>query len=155
MTTTKKDSIDFEKQIEKLKTSDVPSFDAGPFAHDLKHHDDRGELDLTRVIDKYKKDNIDLKSQLVEKDSLLKGTRSLVQDYLKAGYKYAARVKELEKISKAHQAQVGEQMVELKFQTTKANTLEKQVSELKKDNMKLAQHIDDLTNVKNKGEFGK
>ena len=155
MTTTKKDSIDFEKQIEKLKTSDVPSFDAGPFAHDLKHHDDRGELDLTKVIDKYKKDNIDLKSQLVEKDSLLKGTRSLVQDYLKAGYKYAARVKELEKISKAHQAQVGEQMVELKFQTTKANTLEKQVSELKKDNMKLAQHIDDLTNVKNKGEFGK
>tara|TARA_Y100001970_G_C13769324_1_gene619718 strand:- start:121 stop:588 length:468 start_codon:yes stop_codon:yes gene_type:complete len=155
MTTTKKDSIDFEKQIEKLKTSDVPSFDAGPFAHDLKHHDDRGELDLTRVIDKYKKDNIDLKSQLVEKDSLLKGTRSLVQDYLKAGYKYAARVKELEKISKAHQAQVGEQMVELKFQTTKANTLEKQVSELKKDNKKLAQHIDDLTNVKNKGEFGK
>ena len=155
MTTTKKDSIEFEKQIEKLKTSDVPSFDAGPFAHDLKHHDDRGELDLTRVIDKYKKDNIDLKSQLVEKDSLLKGTRSLVEDYLKAGYKYAARVKELEKISKAHQAQVGEQMVELKFQTTKANTLEKQVSELKKDNMKLAQHIDDLTNVKNKGEFGK
>ena len=155
MTTTKKDSIEFEKQIEKLKTSDVPSFDAGPFAHDLKHHDDRGELDLTRVIDKYKKDNIDLKSQLVEKDSLLKGTRSLVQDYLKAGYKYAARVKELEKISKAHQAQVGEQMVELKFQTTKANTLEKQVSELKKDNKKLAQHIDDLTNVKNKGEFGK
>ena len=155
MTTTKKDSIDFEKQIEKLKTSDVPSFDAGPFAHDLKHHDDRGELDLTRVIDKYKKDNIDLKSQLVEKDSLLKGTRSLVQDYLKAGYKYAARVKELEKISKAHQAQVGEQMVELKFQTTKANTLEKQVSELKKDNKKLAQHIDDLTNGKNKGEFGK
>ena len=155
MTTTKKDSIDFEKQIEKLKTSDVPSFDAGPFTHDLKHHDDRGELDLTRVIDKYKKDNIDLKSQLVEKDSLLKGTRSLVQDYLKAGYKYAARVKELEKISKAHQAQVGEQMVELKFQTTKANTLEKQVSELKKDNKKLAQHIDDLTNVKNKGEFGK
>ena len=155
MTTTKKDSIDFEKQIEKLKTSDVPSFDAGPFAHDLKHHDDRGELDLTRVIDKYKKDNIDLKSQLVEKDSLLKGTRSLVQDYLKAGYKYAARVKELEKISKAHQAQVGEQMVELKFQTTKANTLEKQVSELKKDNKKLAQHIDDLTNFKNKGEFGK
>jgi|TARA_B100000700_G_scaffold231339_1_gene256001 vacuolar-type H+-ATPase subunit I/STV1 len=155
MTTTKKDSIDFEKQIEKLKTSDVPSFDAGPFAHDLKHHDDRGELDLTKVIDKYKKDNIDLKSQLVEKDSLLKGTRSLVQDYLKAGYKYAARVKELEKISKAHQAQVGEQMVELKFQTTKANTLEKQVSELKKDNKKLAQHIDDLTNVKNKGEFGK
>ena len=155
MTTTKKDSIDFEKQIEKLKTSDVPSFDAGPFAHDLKHHDDRGELDLTRVIDKYKKDNIDLKSQLVEKDSLLKGTRSLVQDYLKAGYKYAARVKELEKISKALQAQVGEQMVELKFQTTKANTLEKQVSELKKDNKKLAQHIDDLTNFKNKGEFGK
>ena len=155
MTTTKKDSIEFEKQIEKLKTSDVPSFDAGPFAHDLKHHDDRGELDLTKVIDKYKKDNIDLKSQLVEKDSLLKGTRSLVQDYLKAGYKYAARVKELEKISKAHQAQVGEQMVELKFQTTKANTLEKQVSELKKDNKKLAQHIDDLTNVKNKGEFGK
>ena len=155
MTTTKKDSIEFEKQIEKLKTSDVPSFDAGPFAHDLKHHDDRGELDLTRVIDKYKKDNIDLKSQLVEKDSLLKGTRSLVEDYLRAGYKYAARVKELEKISKAHQAQVGEQMVELKFQTTKANTLEKQVSELKKDNKKLAQHIDDLTNVKNKGEFGK
>ena len=151
MTTTKKDSIEFEKQLNKLKTSSVPSFDAGPFAHDLKHHDDRGELDLTRLIDTYKKENIELKSELAQTKSLLKGTRSIVEDYLKAGYKYAARVKELEKISKAHQAQVGEQMVELKFQTTKANTLEKQVSELKK----LAQHVDDLTNVKNKGEFGK
>ena len=148
MTTTKKDSIEFEKQLDKLKK--------GPDStEDLKHHDDRGELDLTKVIDKYKKDNIDLKSQLVEKDSLLKGTRSLVEDYLRAGYKYAARVKELEKISRAHQAQSGEQMVELKFQTTKANTLEKQVAELKKDNKKLAQQIDDLTNIKNKGEFGK
>ena len=148
MTTTKKDSIEFEKQIEKLKKRP-------DFTEDLKHHDDRGELDLTKVIDKYKKENIDLKSQLVEKDSLLKGTRSLVEDYLRAGYKYAARVKELEKISRAHQAQSGEQMVELKFQTTKANTLEKQVAELKKDNKKLAQQIDDLTNIMNKGEFGK
>ena len=78
-----------------------------------------------------------------------------MEDYLRAGYKYAARVKELEKISRAHQAQSGEQMVELKFQTTKANTLEKQVAELKKDNKKLAQQIDDLTNIMNKGEFGK
>jgi len=148
MTTTKKDSIEFEKQIEELKKRP-------DFTEDLKHQDDRGELDLTKVIDKYKKDNIDLKSQLVEKDSLLKGTRSLVEDYLRTGYKYAARVKELEKISRAHQAQSGEQMVELKFQTTKANTLEKQVAELKKDNKKLAQQIDDLTNIMNKGEFGK
>ena len=148
MTTTKKDSIEFEKQLDKLKTRP-------DFTEDLKHHDDRGELDLTRVIDKYKKENIDLKSQVSEKESLLKGTRSLVEEYIKAGYKYAARVKELEKISKAHQAQVGDQMVELKFQTTKANTLEKQVVELKTDNKKLAQQIDDLTNIINKGEFGK
>jgi chromosome segregation ATPase len=148
MTTTKKDSIEFEKQIEKLKKRP-------DFAEDLKHHDDRGELDLTRVIDKYKKENIELKSQLVEKETLLKGTRKLVEDYVRAGYKYANRVKELEKISRAHQAQVGEQMVELKFQTTKADTLEKQVTELKKDNKKLAQQIDDLTNIMNKGEFGK
>ena len=148
MTTTKKDSIEFEKQIEKLKKRP-------DFAEDLKHHDDRGELDLTRVIDKYKKENIELKSQLVEKETLLKGTRKLVEDYVRAGSKYANRVKELEKISRAHQAQVGEQMVELKFQTTKADTLEKQVTELKKDNKKLAQQIDDLTNIMNKGEFGK
>ena len=148
MTTTKKDSIEFEKQIEELKKRP-------DFTEDLKHHDDRGELDLTKVIDKYKKENIDLKSQLVEKDSLLKGTRKLVEDYIRAGYKYANRVKELEKISKAHQAQVGEQMVELKFQTTKANTLEKQLSEVRGDNKKLAQQIDDLTNIMNKGEFGK
>ena len=42
MVTTKKDSVDFEKQLDKLKTSKVSSFDAGPFGHDLKHHDDRG-----------------------------------------------------------------------------------------------------------------
>ena len=148
MTTTKKDSIEFEKQLDKLKTRP-------DFTEDLKHHDDRGELDLTKVIDTYRKENIELKSQVAEKTSLLKGTRKLVEEYIRAGYKYAARVKDLEKISRAHQAQSGEQMVELKFQTTKANTLEKQVSELKKDNKKLAQHIDDLTNVKNKGEFGK
>ena len=148
MTTTKKDSIEFEKQIEELKKRP-------DFTEDLKHHDDRGELDLTRVIDTYKKENIELKSQVVEKDTLLKGTRKLVEDYVRAGYKYANRVKELEKISRAHQAQVGEQMVELKFQTTKADTLEKQVTELKKDNKKLAQQIDDLTNIMNKGEFGK
>jgi chromosome segregation ATPase len=148
MTTTKKDSIEFEKQLDKLKNRP-------DFAEDLKHHDDRGELDLTKVIDTYKKENIELKSQVVEKDTLLKGTRKLVEDYVRAGYKYANRVKELEKISRAHQAQVGEQMVELKFQTTKADTLEKQVTELKKDNKKLAQQIDDLTNIMNKGEFGK
>ena len=148
MTTTKKDSIEFEKQLNKLKNRP-------DFAEDLKHHDDRGELDLTKVIDTYKKENIELKSQVVEKDTLLKGTRKLVEDYVRAGYKYANRVKELEKISRAHQAQVGEQMVELKFQTTKADTLEKQVTELKKDNKKLAQQIDDLTNIMNKGEFGK
>ena len=148
MVTTKKEAVDFEKQLREIKSR--PDFE-----DDLKHHDDRGELDLTRLIDNYKKENMELKSELAQTKSLLKGTRGIVEDYLKAGYKYAARVKELEKISKAHQAQVGEQMVELKFQTTKANTLEKQVSELKKDNKKLAQHIDDLTNVKNKGEFGK
>ena len=54
MTTTKKDSIEFEKQLNKLKNRP-------DFAEDLKHHDDRGELDLTRVIDTYKKENIELK----------------------------------------------------------------------------------------------
>jgi len=148
MTTTKKDSIEFEKQLDKLKKRP-------DFTEDLKHHDDRGELDLTKVIDKYKKENIDLKSQLVEKDSLLKGTRKLVEDYIRAGYKYAARVKELEKISRAHQAQNGELQVEVKFQTVKASTLAKQLAEVRGDNKKLAQQIDDLTNIMNKGEFGK
>ena len=155
MVTTKKDAVNFEKQLDKLKTSSVPSFDAGPFGHDLKHHDDRGELDLTRLIDTYKKENLELKSELAQTKSLLKGTRSIVEDYLKAGYKYAARVKELERISKAHQEQVGEQIVELKFQTVKANTLEQEVKELKADNKKLAQHVEDLSNIRNKGEFGK
>ena len=148
MTTTKKDSIEFEKQIEELKK--------GPdFKNDLTHHDDRGELDLTKVIDTYRKENIDLKSQLAETTSLLKGTRKLVEEYIRAGYKYAARVKDLDKISKAHQAQNGELQVEVKFQTVKANTLAKQLAEVRADNKKLAQHVDDLTNVKNKGEFGK
>ena len=148
MTTTKKDSIEFEKQLNKLKNRP-------DFAEDLKHHDDRGELDLTRVIDTYKKENIELKSQVVEKDTLLKGTRKLVEDYVRAGYKYANRVKELEKISRAHQVQNGELQVEVKFQTVKANTLEKRLAEVRGDNKKLAQQIDDLTNIKNKGEFGK
>tara|TARA_R100001594_G_scaffold103564_1_gene138268 strand:- start:89 stop:535 length:447 start_codon:yes stop_codon:yes gene_type:complete len=148
MTTTKKDSIEFEKQLNKLKNRP-------DFAEDLKHHDDRGELDLTKVIDTYKKENIELKSQVVEKDTLLKGTRKLVEDYVRAGYKYANRVKELEKISRAHQVQNGELQVEVKFQTVKANTLEKQLTEVRGDNKKLAQQIDDLTNVKNKGQFGK
>ena len=148
MTTTKKDSIEFEKQIEELKK--------GPdFKNDLTHHDDRGELDLTKVIDTYRKENIELKSQLAETTSLLKGTRKLVEEYIRAGYKYAARVKDLDKISKAHQAQNGELQVEVKFQTVKANTLAKQLAEVRADNKKLAQHVDDLTNVKNKGEFGK
>ncbi len=148
MTTTKKDSIEFEKQIEELKK--------GPdFKNDLTHHDDRGELDLTKVIDTYRKENIELKSQLAETTSLLKGTRKLVEEYIRAGYKYAARVKDLDKISKAHQAQNGELQVEVKFQTVKANTLEKRLAEVRGDNKKLAQQIDDLTNIKNKGEFGK
>ena len=148
MTTTKKDSIEFEKQIEELKK--------GPdFKNDLTHHDDRGELDLTKVIDTYRKENIELKSQLAETTSLLKGTRKLVEEYIRAGYKYAARVKVLDKISKAHQAQNGELQVEVKFQTVKANTLEKRLAEVRGDNKKLAQQIDDLTNIKNKGEFGK
>ena len=126
MTTTKKDSIEFEKQLEKLKE--------GP---DLK------------------KENIELKSQLAEKETLLKGTRKLVEDYVRAGYKYANRVKELEKISKAHQAQNGELQLEVKFQTVKATTLAKQLAEVRGDNKKLAPQIDDLTSIKNKGEFGK
>jgi len=148
MTTTKKDSIEFEKQLDKLKTRP-------DFTEDLKHHDDRGELDLTKVIDTYRKENIELKSQVAEKTSLLKGTRKLVEEYIRAGYKYAARVKDLEKINKAHQAQNGELQVEVKFQTVKANTLEKRLAEVRGDNKKLAQQIDDLTNIKNKGEFGK
>ena len=117
--------------------------------------DDRGELDLTRLIDDLKVENLDLRSKLVEKESLLKGTRGLVEDYLKAGYKYAARVKDLENISKQHQKQVGELMVENKFHKEKTKHFETRCAELLEDNKKLAQQIDDLTNIKNKGEFGK
>jgi len=117
--------------------------------------DDRGELDLTRLIDDLRTENLDLKSKLVEKESLLKGTRGLVEDYLKAGYKYAARVKDLENISKQHQKQVGELMVENKFHKEKTKHFENRCAELLEDNKKLAQQIDDLTNIKNKGEFGK
>ena len=108
MVTTKKEAVDFEKQLREMKNR--PDFE-----DDLKHHDDRGELDLTRLIDNYKKENMELKSELAQTKSLLKGTRSIVEDYLKAGYKYAARVKDLERISKQHQKQVGELMVENKF----------------------------------------
>ena len=117
--------------------------------------DDRGELDLTRLIDDLKVENLDLRSKLVEKESLLKGTRGLVEDYLKAGYKYAARVKDLENISKQHQKQVGELLVENKFHKEKTKHFEKRCEELLVDNKKLAQQINDLTNIKNKGEFGK
>ena len=117
--------------------------------------DDRGELDLTRLIDDLKTENLDLRSKLVEKESLLKGTRGLVEDYLRAGYKYAARVKDLENISKKHQEQTGELMVENKFYKEKTKHFEKRCAELLEDNKKLAQQIDDLTNIKNKGEFGK
>jgi len=117
--------------------------------------DDRGELDLTRLIDDLKVENLDLRSKLVEKESLLKGTRGLVEDYLKAGYKYAARVKDLENISKQHQKQTGELMMENKFHKEKTKHFETRCAELLEDNKKLAQQIDDLTNIKNKGEFGK
>ena len=117
--------------------------------------DDRGELDLTRLIDDLRTENLDLRSKLIEKESLLKGTRGLVEDYLKAGYKYAARVKDLENISKQHQKQTGELMVENKFHKEKTKHFEKRCAELLEDNKKLAQQIDDLTNIKNKGEFGK
>ena len=120
-----------------------------------KEIDDRGELDLTRLIDDLRTENLDLRSKLIEKESLLKGTRGLVEDYLKAGYKYAARVKDLENISKQHQKQVGELMVENKFHKEKTKHFEKRCEELLVDNKKLAQQINDLTNIKNKGEFGK
>ena len=148
MVTTKKEAVDFEKQLSEIKNR--PDFES-----DLKHHDDRGELDLTRLIDSLRAEIIDLKSKLVEKESLLKGTRGLVEDYLKAGYKYAARVKDLENISKQHQKQVGELMVENKFHKEKTKHFENRCAELLEDNKKLAQQIDDLTNIKNKGEFGK
>ena len=148
MVTTKKEAVDFEKQLSEIKNR--PDFES-----DLKHHDDRGELDLTRLIDSLRAEIIDLKSKLVEKESLLKGTRGLVEDYLKAGYKYAARVKDLENISKQHQKQVGELMVENKFHKEKTKHFETRCAELLEDNKKLAQQIDDLTNIRNKGEFGK
>ena len=148
MVTTKKEAVEFEKQLREIK--DRPDFES-----DLKHHDDRGELDLTRLIDTYKKENVELKSELAQTKSLLKGTRGIVEDYLKAGYKYAARVKELEKISKADQQLVGELMVENKFHKEKTKHFEKRCEELLVDNKKLAQQINDLTNIKNKGEFGK
>ena len=148
MVTTKKEAVDFEKQLREMKNR--PDFE-----DDLKHHDDRGELDLTRLIDDYKKENMELKSELAQTTSLLKGTRSIVEDYLKAGYKYAARVKDLERISKQHQKQVGELMVENKFYEEKTKHFEKRCEELLEDNKKLSQQIEDLTNIKNKGEFGK
>ena len=148
MVTTKKEAVDFEKQISEIKNR--PDFES-----DLKHHDDRGELDLTRLIDSLRAEIIELKSKLSEKESLLKGTRGLVEDYLKAGYKYAARVKDLESISKKHQQQVGELMVENKFHKEKTKHFENRCAELLEDNKKLAQQIDDLTNIRNKGEFGK
>ena len=148
MVTTKKEAVDFEKQLREIK-------DSPDFKDDLKHHDDRGELDLTRLIDDYKKENMELKSELAQTKSLLKGTRSIVEDYLKAGYKYAARVKDLEKISKQHQKQVGELMVENKFHKEKTKHFEKRCEELLEDNKKLSHQIEDLTNIKNKGEFGK
>ena len=148
MVTTKKDAVDFEKQLREIKNSP-------DFKDDLKHHDDRGELDLTRLIDSLRAEIIELKSKLSEKESLLKGTRGLVEDYLKAGYKYAARVKDLESISKKHQQQVGKLMVENKFHKEKTKHFETRCAELLEDNKKLAQQIDDLTNIKNKGEFGK
>ena len=148
MVTTKKEAVDFEKQLSEIKNR--PDFES-----DLKHHDDRGELDLTRLIDSLRAEIIDLKSKLVEKESLLKGTRGLVEDYLKAGYKYAARVKDLESISKKHQQQVGELMVENKFHKEKTKHFENRCTELLADNKKLAQQVDDLTNIRNKGEFGK
>ena len=148
MVTTKKEAVEFEKQLREIK--DRPDFES-----DLKHHDDRGELDLTRLIDNYKKENMELKSELAQTKSLLKGTRGLVEDYLKAGYKYAARVKDLERISKAHQQQVGELMVENKFHKEKTKHFEKRCEELLEDNKKMAQQVDDLNNIRNKGEFGK
>ena len=148
MVTTKKEAVDFEKQLREIKNR--PDFE-----DDLKHHDDRGELDLTRLIDNYKKENMELKSELAQTKSLLKGTRGLVEDYLKAGYKYAARVKDLERISKAPQQQVGELIVENKFHKEKTKHFEKRCEELLEDNKKLSQQIEDLTNIKNKGEFGK
>ena len=148
MVTTKKEAVDFEKQLREIKNRP-------DFQDDLKHHDDRGELDLTRLIDNYKKENMELKSELAQTKSLLKGTRSIVEDYLKAGYKYAARVKDLERISKQHQKQVGELMVENKFHEEKTKHFEKRCEELLEDNKKLSQQIEDLTNIKNKGEFGK
>ena len=148
MVTTKKEAVEFEKQLREIK--DRPDFES-----DLKHHDDRGELDLTRLIDTYKKENVELKSELAQTKSLLKGTRGIVEDYLKAGYKYAARVKELEKISKAHQQQVGELMGEHKFHKEKTKHFENRCAELLEDNKKMAQQVDDLTNIRNKGEFGK
>ena len=148
MVTTKKEAVDFEKQLREIKNR--PDFE-----DDLKHHDDRGELDLTRLIDNYKKENMELKSELAQTKSLLKGTRGLVEDYLKAGYKYAARVKDLERISKAHQQQVGELMVENKFHKEKTKHFENRCAELLEDNKKMAQQVDDLTNIRNKGEFGK
>ena len=117
--------------------------------------DDRGELDLTRLIDDLRTENLDLRSKLIEKESLLKGTRGLVEDYLKAGYKYAARVKDLENISKQHQKQTGELMVENKFYKEKTKHFENKCEELLEDNKKLAKQIEDYNNIKNKGEFGR
>ena len=46
-------------------------------------------------------------------------------------------------------------MVENKFHKEKTKHFENRCTELLADNKKLAQQIDDLTNIKNKGEFGK
>ena len=58
-------------------------------------------------------------------------------------------------ISKQHQKQTGELMMENKFHKEKTKHFETRCAELLEDNKKLAQQIDDLSNIKNKGEFGK
>ena len=46
-------------------------------------------------------------------------------------------------------------MVENKFHKEKTKHFENRCAELLEDNKKMAQQVDDLTNIRNKGEFGK
>ena len=110
MVTTKKEAEEFAKQIDKIEGSGKPvnPYDAGPFAHDLKHHDkgypkdDRGELDLTRQIDDLKlqlkrasvriADLTQIEDMHAKLESQIIGQKQLITDLTKDNQRLAAEV---------------------------------------------------------------
>ena len=133
MVTTKKEAEEFAKQIDKIEGPGKPvnPYDAGPFAHDLKHHakgypkDDRGELDLTRQID-------DLKLQLKRAN---------------------VRIADLTQIEDMHRRLNGElrkDIYQWKMKAHENAKLESQIigqkqliTDLTKDNQRLAEEVND------------